>query len=725
MKTKFLFTLFFATFFVIHSIAQTKIDSLEQLLELKSGVDKLDVLLKLSKANWSISPKKGMQYADLASQLSDSLNDMQKKSKALMYGGVNAWFEGSYELSISYLQKSLKIADTIDDRTLKAYNLNNLGMVNSDLKNYDKAIDYYSKASELMLQLGDELEYAKIIHNIGDLSMKKGKPKDALKNYLSILEIAKNSKEQVFHLWLLLDIGSIYQDIENKKQAEFFFIKALEVSNSINDKVGKAIALGNLGKLFLQNNEYPKARKYLNESLELALKTGAKEEIKNGYKNLSNYYSAVSDSKTSLENYKLFKKYSDSIIDEKKQDKIVEMETRFETESKEKENDLLRSENEIKKLDVEKQTYFRNFFIALSIIAFLVILFVYYRFWQKKKLNNELNLKNELITKQKEEIKAQTEELLTTNEKLLELDKFKQEMTSMIVHDLKTPLNGIINISEKQPVLGLKLAKQSGKQMLNLVLNILDVQKYEETQLIIEPAKHSLPKLVQRAIDEVVFLADYKNINIVNQATYIEVESDKELTLRILINLLTNAIKYTPYNGKIKINSTLEDFGKCKISITDSGIGIPKEQLSSIFEKFSQVKAKKSGIVRSTGLGLTFCKIAVEAHDGDIGVESKEGEGSSFWFTLKTLKGTIQETQKITHKASPQNIQFVFSNSDKVLLKPYLETLQKLEVFETTDIEKVIETIDSNSEAIVLWKETMMKCLFSMDEKTYSRLVNI
>lgn len=105
------------------------------------------------------------------------------------------------------------------------------------------------------------------------------------------------------------------------------------------------------------------------------------------------------------------------------------------------------------------------------------------------------------------------------------------------------------------------------------------------------------------------------------------------LVYRVLVNLLTNAIKHSPRGGRVIINSSLiEDHAR--IVVQDNGRGIPAEYHQKIFEKFSQVQARQDGQKHSSGLGLTFCKLAVEAHGGRIGVDSEEGQGSSFWFTL-------------------------------------------------------------------------------------------
>jgi len=262
-------------------------------------------------------------------------------------------------------------------------------------------------------------------------------------------------------------------------------------------------------------------------------------------------------------------------------------------------------------------------------------------------------------------------------EKLQELDNFKEAMTGMIVHDLKNPLNAIIGLSSMNPEDEMmQMVNSAGNQMLNLVLNILDVQKFENTNVKLNLNEASLYELADEANRQVSLLIKQKkqilNINILPQTI---IHTDADITVRVFVNMLTNAIKYTPSGGIISINQEAilfneEDYTKnelipdsikkqfkfqtpsCLISVSDTGQGIPADKIHLVFEKFGQVEAKKSGGVRSTGLGMTFCKMVVEAHGGAIWITSEVGKGTNFYFTLPFARNDESiQNEKLTMAA--------------------------------------------------------------------------
>jgi signal transduction histidine kinase len=259
-------------------------------------------------------------------------------------------------------------------------------------------------------------------------------------------------------------------------------------------------------------------------------------------------------------------------------------------------------------------------------------------FVQKRKANRQLQAKNR-------EINKQAKELFYTNKSLKQLSQFKEDMTNMLIHDLKNPLSTMINVDVLSEVANKdELIKHLACRMLNMIENSLDVYKSETVELVLNKENHELSTLIDSAIEEVDFLAKYKflrfNIQLENK---IEVRSDAMVLRRVFSNILSNAVEFSSQNEVITIKADVSDKGLLKVSIHNNGSYITDEQQKHIFTRFGQAKSNTDRKRHSTGLGLTYCKMAIESHGGHIGVESNQEQGTTFWFTLPEAKTNPQQ----------------------------------------------------------------------------------
>ncbi len=378
------------------------------------------------------------------------------------------------------------------------------------------------------------------------------------------------------------------------------------------------------------------------------------------------------------------------------------------------------------------RTTFAYFMYLLFLIGFVWLL-IRIRTRQmrheKVKLTELIHERTKHIENQKEEIQSQADKLCDVYNTLLEVTKFKDGMTSMIVHDLKNPLNFIMNISKNlEPEIQLLSIRQSSRHMLNLVMNILDVNKYQKTKMDLELKDVPLFKIISKATDYISFLASQKNISIkMNIVENPNINVDQEIILRVFTNLLTNAIKYTPLNGTITIDSNRDSSQNLNIQVIDAGPGIPKDKEELVFSEFGQIMAKKSGEVHSTGLGLTFCKIAVEAHGGKIGFESNLNGGTTFWFTIpsESIKNAL-ESFKVSHNLiiEPQ-INNLLNKEDIEYLSQFIDLFKATEIYSISKLKMHINQIENKSEGIKLWKEKLLDASYAGNEKLYIDLINL
>lgn len=232
---------------------------------------------------------------------------------------------------------------------------------------------------------------------------------------------------------------------------------------------------------------------------------------------------------------------------------------------------------------------------------------------------------------------------------LAEANRLKSEFVGIASHQLRTPLSALkwaMNILMDDPFLDkgkqreyLEIIKTSNERMIKLVNDLLDVSRIEQGRIDLKPEKFSLAKLTQEIIDEVRPLAQKNNIflTLEVQENIGEAWADPSRIHLVLQNLLENAIKYTESGGMVK--AILKNQGSyLRAEIADSGVGIPVAEQSRVFQKFFRSDNAKKNQVEGTGLGLFIVKAIAEMSKGKVGFESKEKQGSTFWFIIPIAK---------------------------------------------------------------------------------------
>jgi two-component system sensor histidine kinase/response regulator len=233
--------------------------------------------------------------------------------------------------------------------------------------------------------------------------------------------------------------------------------------------------------------------------------------------------------------------------------------------------------------------------------------------------------------------------------KLRELEALQDNLTHMIVHDMRSPLM-IVSwsydlilkekslLSEQQQEF-ITMGQSCCGELVEMVNSLLDISRMESGQMPLKHTVCSLLDIAQEAAEKLAVLAHKKMVTIQVGGHVASVSVDQDVMHRVFVNLLGNAIKFAPADSIIRVAITSSG-DAVRVAVSDRGQGIPPEYHKKIFEKFGQVDSRQEEHNYSSGLGLTFCKLAVEAHGGQIGVESEAGKGSSFWFTvpIKTVE---------------------------------------------------------------------------------------
>ena len=266
------------------------------------------------------------------------------------------------------------------------------------------------------------------------------------------------------------------------------------------------------------------------------------------------------------------------------------------------------------------------------------------RFSQGQELNAlmpvkdyETSLLNSAIHKMSEQVK--------------EAQRMRQTFVAMISHDLRTPLAAVLGYLELLTLgalgqtsdninSGADTARRNVERLIRLVSDLLDLEKMEAGKMKMTPRIIYMENIIEKSIATIGELADIKEIKLKYNQTDAEVFADQDRVIQVIVNLVSNAIKFSPRGETIEIN-TIEKNEFVETQIIDHGRGVPPEYQEAIFEKYTQIKTEDGTRKGGTGLGLPICKLIIQQLGGSIGVQSEPGQGSTFWFRLPRI--TVEE----------------------------------------------------------------------------------
>ena len=240
----------------------------------------------------------------------------------------------------------------------------------------------------------------------------------------------------------------------------------------------------------------------------------------------------------------------------------------------------------------------------------------------------------------------------TISDEVKKLEALKYNLTRLIVHDLRSPISSIMSsidlLEQKKENLNahdidgfIEKIKKSCQSQLALIGDILEISRMENENLNLEKRKIHIPSLIEECLLQVESIIKQKEIclTVDVQKNLPSVFANERYLHRIITNLLNNSLKYTDRGGSIFVSVSYDkEKGESVFLVKDTGLGIPQEYIHKIFDQFFQVNESMKRSRRGVGLGLSFCRMAVKAHGGRIWVESKQNQGSSFYFTIPSYK---------------------------------------------------------------------------------------
>ena len=260
----------------------------------------------------------------------------------------------------------------------------------------------------------------------------------------------------------------------------------------------------------------------------------------------------------------------------------------------------------------------------------------------------ELEEKRDELERVNRELGETNHELAEANAKLRELSEMKEEFLALTTHDLRSPLtviSGVINFftsgrlgeltAEQKNMVS--MMERNTQNLIELVNDLLDASKLESGTLKLDLSPLDLRDLTDELREAMQPLARDKEITLEERLPedLPQLSADRNKLRRVLVNLVSNAIKFTPRGGRVELRAEAQD-GLVRVSVTDTGVGIPPEDLERLFDKYEQARSRATRSEKGTGLGLYITRQIVELHGGQINVQSEVGRGSTFSFTVPT-----------------------------------------------------------------------------------------
>jgi tetratricopeptide (TPR) repeat protein len=353
----------------------------------------------LDRGNYDSALYYQMQSLSLDSILAD------KRSIGIDLGNIGLTYEykADYNKSLEYYTKSIKIDESTNNTLGISDNFNSMGNIFYARGEYDKAIEYHLKSIELKKRFDDNKGIAYALNNIGNAYVQKGDLSNAQKYYLQSLKYLDLLGDKMGLIGCLGNIGAIYYFQKNYKRAEDYYIKSLTIAKSVNDKLGISSALINLGETNRDENNFITSIKYYTEGINTAKSINARDRLRDGYKGLSDAYIKMKDYKNAYLTFTKYTEVKDSILNSDNNQSMNNLEVKYETDKKEKENVLLKKDQIIYLARLHQERTQKLIWIISSLSVFIIV-GLGIIFWRKRRnyrFNQEiLEVKHEALNAQ-------------------------------------------------------------------------------------------------------------------------------------------------------------------------------------------------------------------------------------------------------------------------------------------------------------------------------------
>ncbi len=637
--------------------------------QLSRGVITSNLAQAYSKLGWTDKAKDKLKEAEVIFLgLKPTPEVLHEMAVSYLTWGTIELELGNYEESLSKLLTGMEEVEKIKEPELEAAIKGNIGRVYQSLMNPALSLEYYRQALEVHKQLNNKSEMAVVYGNMGTLYSELKDYEQALAYYEQSLETYRSLQNNLGVASVLSNIGNLYYFQGDYTRTLDYYKQAEAILNETGATVYRAYLMNNMGMIYLETGDYAEAEAKFKSALEIARTVNSLELEAEIYASYGELYRKKGEYKRALEYTERESDLRDSIFAETTAKQIAEMQTKYDTERKERENSLLRKDNEIKELEIGRKEMQRNSLFVISGLVIILVIFVYRRYRTKKKSAEVLSAKNEVITKQKEELTETLDVLRRMQKKLVESEKMASlgSLVTGVAHEINTPVGIIITaitslsdrlklLSEKYRVNQMKKSDLDNflsytEKASNLILS--NSQRTGELVKSFKMVSVDQSTEVKRQFKIGNYIKDVllslepkfkgKEIEIrINCDENLVWNSYPGILAQIVTNLVINSIVHgfgDRKEGIIEFEVKVED-SRLKFIYRDNGRGMNAEVLQQIFDPFYTTN-KQTG----TGLGMHIIyNLITQKLKGNIEVKSELGTGSEFIMEFPFSEGGLSE----------------------------------------------------------------------------------
>ncbi len=572
---------------------------------------------------------KALQDFTQALNINKGINDIRATGIDYLSLGRVTISKGDYTHATNYYIEALKIFESINDKSKAGAAYMSLGMTCEALGENEKALNYLLKSQDMLNAVPFSVYNLQLMNDLG-LVYHQLKNYDASMKILSIGIAKSTAPEYAFvRAQLLSNASGVLYDAGHHKEAIEYMNETLQLTRKMNFKESECYALVNIAET---QADPVQALAHLKEALAISQEIGQKYLQMKIYESLAEFYKKQQRFAEALEATDKKNDLKDSILNKQKVVEIADLQSTYE---------LGQSNNKVNNLTlINSRDEFRTklvIAIAAGIGLILIIGGFYYR---------KVTLLNKQLVVQREELKELNDVTVAQKEELKDLNTVKDKIFSVIGHDLRSPLGNIISMlqvmEEEAGVINdeyLPYVNELRLQSL-LTLDTLDKLLYWGKNsfkgIVIQQQIFTVDTIIKSNIELLTIAAQQKNITVTDKVPAgTQIFADVSHFDFVTRNLFSNALKFTPPGGSIHINATENDKpGFTVFAVHDTGVGMSQEEQDHLFSLDLTSKIGTQEEV-GTGIGLMLCKEFVEKNGGELWVASKQGEGSTFYFSFK------------------------------------------------------------------------------------------